>query len=174
MVFLIVLPSMNGFTFSEFFAAVSKSACVGVHGNLDDRRAACRVLPCTGISTSRFPHEQRRRQTSATARKASDGARGLPKRGVQPRPEFFREVMRRERREQLQKRFSSRTTASSAIVIASLMKTIIAEIAVLKRSPSRSSVTFLMHACSVFNCAGVAAIHFAMPPSSRIRFSNSW
>src|SRR5204862_2902963 len=42
-------------------------------------------------------------------------------------------------------------------VIASFTKTIIAEIAVLKRMPSKSSVTFLMQACSVFICAGVAA-----------------
>ena len=58
-------------------------------------------------------------------------------------------------------------------VIASFTKTIIAEIAVLKRIPSRSSVTFLMHACSVFNCAGVAATSL-MAALSLIRFSKSW
>ena len=35
-------------------------------------------------------------------------------------------------------------------------KTIIAEMAVLNRSPSRSSVTFLMHVCSTLSCSGVA------------------
>ena len=58
-------------------------------------------------------------------------------------------------------------------VIASFTKTIMAEIAVLKRIPSRSSVTFLMQACSVFNCAGVAAMPL-MAELSLIRFSNSW
>ena len=40
-------------------------------------------------------------------------------------------------------------------VIASFTKTIIAEMAVLKRIPSRSSVTFLMHVCNVLSWAGV-------------------
>ena len=51
----------------------------------------------------------------------------------------------------------SRNTETGFVshVIASFTKTIIAEIAVLKRMPSRSSVTFLMQACSVLSCAGV-------------------
>ncbi len=50
MIFLIVLPSMNGFTFSEFFAVVSKSACVAFTETL----ITSRNLPftCTGISIS--------------------------------------------------------------------------------------------------------------------------
>ncbi len=61
----------------------------------------------------------------------------------------------------------SRNTETGFVsqVIASFTKTIIAEIAVLKRIPSRSSVTFLMQACSVFNCAGVAATSLMAPSS---------
>ena len=39
--------------------------------------------------------------------------------------------------------------------MASFTNTISAEIAVLNRIPSKSSVTFLMHVCSVLSCAGV-------------------
>src|SRR5512140_2099392 len=40
-------------------------------------------------------------------------------------------------------------------VMASLIKTINAEMAVLNRRPSRSSVTFLIAACSALSCSGV-------------------
>src|SRR5690349_87794 len=50
----------------------------------------------------------------------------------------------------------SRNTERGLIshVIASVTNTMSAEMAVLKRRLSRSSVTFLMHACSALSCAG--------------------
>ena len=57
---------------------------------------------------------------------------------------------------------NSRNTETGFVshVIASLTKTIIAEMAVLKRIPSSSPVTFLMQACSVLSCAGVGRYIF--------------
>jgi hypothetical protein len=73
---------------------------------------------------------------------------------------------------------NSRKTETGFVshVIASFTKTIIAEMAVLKRIPSRSSVTFLMQAWSVLSCAGVAVMSLIaglslISSSSSLRFS---
>ena len=72
------------------------------------------------------------------------GCRALAKGQIQPCPELFCE-MRRERRGNCRNGFACTATVWSAKVLASFMNTIIAEMAVLKRIASRSSVTFLMH-----------------------------
>ena len=73
---------------------------------------------------------------------------------------------------------NSRNTETGFVshVIASFTKTIIAEMAVLKRIPSRSSVTFLMQACSVLSCAGVGGVSLIaglslISSSNSLRFS---
>jgi hypothetical protein len=69
---------------------------------------------------------------------------------------------------------NSRSTAAGLVshVIASFTNTIIAEMAVLKRSPSRSSVTFLMQVCSALSCSFVASASL-MAAFKRISAKNS-
>ena len=70
-------------------------------------------------------------------------------------PEFLGQ-MRRERLQQDQEVAQHARRGLVSQVMASLTNTISAEMAVLKRMPSRSSVTFLMQACSALSCAGSA------------------
>ena len=67
---------------------------------------------------------------------------------------------------------AGRQTGLVSQVIASLMKTIRAEMAVLKRRPSRSSVTFLMQAWSALSWAAVGWVSL-MPGASRMFSSSS-
>ena len=102
MTFLMVLPAMNGCTFSDALAAASMRALSASTGTLMMSRNFAVHLH----RHFDFAFDEQRR-IKLRPRRVGQRRRDLAERGMQSRPKFFRQ-MRRERREQLQKRFHHR------------------------------------------------------------------